>query len=324
KKISIPAMIAAIAMTAASCSRNDELNAPKDNFPADGVIRVTADVRAPQTRAGMTATDLDKFYLVVENSGGVSEYSYFAAMKKADGVWKSYDASNNSLTMLWQNKTTPVYAMAVAVPQTLNQSHLTAPLSVSVEQNQSTAENIRKSDVLMMAVKTVNPATDLTADGKMKVAFKHQFSKLNLTVKLGTEFNMTTAGTDTNPISAVAVEGTNTSMSWTINSNTLTNPSNLLPITPYAVSYTRGVGETTQAEAKYECILMPQDTQTDAFGVKITIGGKNYVWHITGSLTLAPDTQYNLTLTVGKDVITMGGFSVTPWTDGGTTSIETE
>ncbi|WP_373828153.1 fimbrillin family protein, partial [Bacteroides heparinolyticus] len=225
KKISIPAMIAAIAMTAASCSRNDELNAPKDNFPADGVIRVTADVRAPQTRAGMTATDLDKFYLVVENSGGVSEYSYFAAMKKADGVWKSYDASNNSLTMLWQNKTTPVYAMAVAVPQTLNQSHLTAPLSVSVEQNQSTAENIRKSDVLMMAVKTVNPATDLTADGKMKVAFKHQFSKLNLTVKLGTEFNMTTAGTDTNPISAVAVEGTNTSMSWTINSNTLTNPS---------------------------------------------------------------------------------------------------
>ena len=58
--------------------------------------------------------------------------------------------------------------------------------------------------------------------------------------------------------------------------------------------------------------------------VKIVIGGKTYIWKSSNEITLAPDTQYNLTLSVGKDVVIVGGFSATPWTDGGSSNIETE
>ena len=76
--------------------------------------------------------------------------------------------------------------------------------------------------------------------------------------------------------------------------------------------------------AKYECILMPQSIASNGFMVKIVIGGKTYTWKSSNEVTLASDKQYNLTLSVGKDVVIVGGFSATPWTDGGSSNIETE
>ena len=76
--------------------------------------------------------------------------------------------------------------------------------------------------------------------------------------------------------------------------------------------------------AKYECILVPQTIAANGFQVKIAIAGKTYTWKSLAEVNLASDTQYELTLTVGKDVVIVGGFSATPWTEGGTENIETE
>ena len=96
------------------------------------------------------------------------------------------------------------------------------------------------------------------------------------------------------------------------------------PIKLFEAAYAAGEGKTKSAVAKYECILMPQTIASNGFTVKIVIGGKTYTWKSSGEVTLAPDTQYNLTLSVGKDVVIVGSFSAKPWTDGGSSNIETE
>ena len=170
----------------------------------------------------------------------------------------------------------------------------------------------------------VDPANDLTPQGKMKVELKHRLAKLNLTVQLGTQFNLNGAGTAANPITAVSVEGTKTEATWKLIEDAMTEQGSATPVKPLTGIYTPGQGETKSAVAKYECILVPQTIAANGFQVKIAIAGKTYTWKSLAEVTLASDKQYELTLTVGKDVVIVGGFSATPWTEGGTENIETE
>ena len=196
------------------------------------------------------------------------------------------------------------------------------PVSIAVRENQSNADSLNESDILVMKSREVDPTSDLTPQGKMKVELKHRLAKLNLTVNLGTQFNID--GTATNPITAVSVEGTKTQADWKLTTDELDGQSVMKPIKLFEAAYTAGEGKTKSAVAKYECILMPQTIASNGFMVKIVIGGKTYTWKSSGEVTLAPDTQYNLTLSVGKDVVIVGSFSAKPWTDGGTNDIETE
>ena len=233
--------------------------------------------------------------------------------------------------MLWQNKTQKVNVAAVYIPGvTLIDDYWKTtdgiPVSIAVREDQSNADSLNESDILVMKDHEVDPssATDLTPQGKMKVELKHRLAKLNLTVNLGTQLNIDGSGTATNPITAVSVEGTNTQADWTLITDKLEGQSEVKPIKLFEAAYAAGEGKTKSAVAKYECILMPQAIASNGFTVKIVIGGKTYTWKSSNEVTLAPDTQYNLTLSVGKDVVIVGGFSATPWTDGGSSNIETE
>lgn len=327
KTIKNLAMLAVAALAAAACSHDKNLVAPTDHFPADGVIRVATDVTRPQTRAGMETGNLTTFQLRVKNP--VSDgYSYNALMKKEGSDWVSYNNDGTAkMVMLWQNKTQKVNVAAVYIPGvTLIDDYWKTtdgiPVSIAVRENQSNADSLNKSDILVMKSREVDPTSDLTPQGKIKVELKHRLAKLNLTVNLGTQFNID--GTATNPITAVSVEGTKTQADWTLTTDELDGQSVMKPIKLFEAAYTAGEGKTKSAVAKYECILMPQTIASNGFMVKIVIGGKTYTWKSSGEVTLAPDTQYNLTLSVGKDVVIVGSFSAKPWTDGGSSNIETE
>ena len=237
-------------------------------------------------------------------------------MKKEGSDWVSYNNDGTAKkVMLWQNKTQKVNVAAVYIPGvTLTDENWkttdVVPVNIKVRENQSNADSLNKSDILVMKDHEVDPtsATDLTSQGKIKVELKHRLAKLNLTVNLGTQFNIDGSGTATNPITAVSVEG----------------QSVVKPIKLFEAAYAAGEGKTKSAVAKYECILMPQTIDSNGFMVKIVIGGKTYTWKSSNEVTLASDKQYNLTLSVGKDVVIVGGFSATPWTDGGSSNIETE
>jgi len=169
-----------------------------------------------------------------------------------------------------------------------------------------------------------NPATELTTGGKMKVELKHRLAKLNLTVKLGTDFNLNGIGTTNNPITEVNVNGTNTKAAWTLITDEFSGLSEKKSVKPLQTSYTAGNADKQNAVAKYECILLPQTINANGFAVKIVIGGKLYTWKSGDKVTLTSNTQYNLTLTVGKDIVVIGSFTATPWIDGDTQNIETK
>ena len=331
KTIKNLAMLAVAALAAAACSHDKNLVTPTDHFPADGVIRVTTDVTRPQTRAGMETGNLTMFQLRVKNPVS-DDYSYNALMKKEGSDWVSYNSDGTAKkVMLWQNKTQKVNVAAVYIPGvTLTDENWkttdVVPVSIAVREDQSSADSLNESDILVMKDHEVDPtnATDLTPQGKIKVELKHRLAKLNLTVNLGTQLNIDGSGTATNPITAVSVEGTKTQASWTLITDVLDGQSVVKPIKLFEAAYAAGEGKTKSAVAKYECILMPQSIASNGFTVKIAIGGKTYTWKSSNEVTLAPDTQYNLTLSVGKDVVIVGGFSARPWTDGGTNDIETE
>lgn len=329
KTIKNLAMLAVAALATAACNNDENLVTPTDHFPADGIIRVAADVTDPQTRAGMETNNLTMFQLRVQNP--VNEtYSYNAQMKKDGDQWVSYkNDGSEKMMMLWQNKTQKVNVAAVCIPGvTLTDDNWKAtgatPVNIMVEADQSKADKLNKSDILAMKNHEFNPATELTTGGKMKVELKHRLAKLNLTVKLGTDFNMNGIGTTNNPITEVNVNGTNTKAAWTLITDEFSGLSEKKSVKPLQTSYTAGNADKQNAVAKYECILLPQTINANGFAVKIVIGGKLYTWKSGDKVTLTSNTQYNLTLTVGKDIVVIGSFTATPWIDGDTQNIETK
>lgn len=329
KTIKNLAMLAVAALATAACSNDENLVTPTDHFPADGIIRVAADVTDPQTRAGMETNNLTMFQLRVQNPVN-DTYSYNAQMKKDGDQWVSYkNDGSEKMMMLWQNKTQKVNVAAVCIPDvTLTDDNWKAtgatPVNITVEADQSKADKLNKSDILAMKNHEFNPATELTTGGKMKVELKHRLAKLNLTVKLGTDFNMNGIGTTNNPITEVNVNGTNTKAAWTLITDEFSGLSEMKSVKPLQTSYTAGNADKQNAVAKYECILLPQTINANGFAVKIVIGGKLYTWKSGDKVTLTSNTQYNLTLTVGKDIVVIGSFTATPWIDGDTQNIETK
>lgn len=329
KTIKNLAMLAVAALATAACSNDENLVTPTDHFPADGIIRVAADVTDPQTRAGMETNNLKMFQLRVQNPVN-DTYSYNAQMKKDGDQWVSYkNDGSEKMMMLWQNKTQKVNVAAVCIPGvTLTDDNWKAtgatPVNIMVEADQSKADKLNKSDILAMQNHEFNPATELTTGGKMKVELKHRLAKLNLTVKLGTDFNMNGIGTTNNPITEVNVNGTNTKAAWTLITDEFSGLSEKKSVKPLQTSYTAGNADKQNAVAKYECILLPQTINANGFAVKIVIGGKLYTWKSGDKVTLTSNTQYNLTLTVGKDIVVIGSFTATPWIDGDTQNIETK
>ncbi len=329
KTIKNLAMLAVAALATAACSNDENLVTPTDHFPADGIIRVAADVTDPQTRAGMETNNLTMFQLRVQNPVN-DTYSYNAQMKKDGDQWVSYkNDGSEKMMMLWQNKTQKVNIAAVCIPGvTLTDDNWKAtgatPVNIMVEADQSKADKLNKSDILAMQNHEFNPATELTTGGKMKVELKHRLAKLNLTVKLGTDFNLNGIGTTNNPITEVNVNGTNTKAAWTLITDEFSGLSEKKSIKPLQTSYTAGNADKQNAVAKYECILLPQTINANGFAVKIVIGGKLYTWKSGDKVTLTSNTQYNLTLTVGKDIVVIGSFTATPWIDGDTQNIETK
>lgn len=329
KTIKNLAMLAVAALATAACSNDENLVTPTDHFPADGIIRVAADVTDPQTRAGMETNNLKMFQLRVQNPVN-DTYSYNAQMKKDGDQWVSYkNDGSEKMMMLWQNKTQKVNVAAVCIPGvTLTDDNWKAtgatPVNIMVEADQSKADKLNKSDILAMQNHEFNPATELTTGGKMKVELKHRLAKLNLTVKLGTDFNLNGIGTTNNPITEVNVNGTNTKAAWTLITDEFSGLSEKKSVKPLQTSYTAGNADKQNAVAKYECILLPQTINANGFAVKIVIGGKLYTWKSGDKVTLTSNTQYNLTLTVGKDIVVIGSFTATPWIDGDTQNIETK
>ena len=312
--------IVAAAITFGSCSKENE-QGNKSNFPADGVIRVVTTVNDPLSRAGATTANTSQFGLCVTNAASTT-YSYQNVQ-----MTKSQDGWTSAATMLWQSDSQPVDIVAYAPYQSgANYSTLSSAVIANVEADQSTAENVIKSDFLAQKQASFQPSSDLVA-GKVPVALKHLMSKVNISLSLGNEFNL--GGIPAaNPISTVMVNGVRPKGVCNFAVQTLNVTSaggdNAVTVNPFFVSYTKATAATSNGQAVYECILVPQQVAANGFSVVVTINDRDYVWTSKNVVNLDSGYLYTLKLAVGKDITEVGDITSSEWGEGTGGSLETE
>ena len=313
----------AVVASLASCSSDGVESNP--NFPADGVIRVAADVDDPISRAGQDLSNLILFNLSISYPGDET-YSRYACMKTTgtpgdpDRLWDSFSAENGGITPLvlkWKDKMTSMFVTALGVNNKSKSLDYFTHLSTdSVEINQNTTEMVKASDIIYMPKTAINPTDQSFFDSnkRLKLKLKHRLSKLTIVLTLGTEFNTSVSKID--DIASFQVNGLKTKFQWNpsadIEKLTLDNNS-LNPIIPYGQLT---ISPGSNSVATYECIVVPQDASIDAFNVSFAIKGTVYQLTLKALQQLLPGKAYQMALTVTKLEVTRGKLSISNWEDG--------
>ena len=280
--------MAAAALMMAACSSEDVSQVDSaTNTP----IQIHAMVAELESRAGIEdAGDFNQFNLSVVNSNS-DTYTYNVVVEKSGTGWAPVGTQ-----MLWQNSTTPVTVTAATFS-------LNGAQDLEVKTNQSTEANVIASDHLYMAATSQSYAavTDEKAEGAINVNFSHLMSKVNLTITLADEFDVTE-----NPISDVTFQGTVASRNYNAGNWTNMNGVTATDIKACAVGYTKPT-------ATYEVILVPQTVTAGNFAVQFKIDGRMFKWTSTGEVNLVSGTKYTLVLTAGDEKVGGASFSSTAW-----------
>ncbi len=280
---------AALATLLAACSNDSDVFNTPDY--ADTPIGLNVNVSPMATRAGYEQGALTEgsfgLYLTTQDTEGDERYNCTNREVKYDNGWTIQGEQ-----LLWKsNDATVTYYAYLPYTGTVGNA---ASYAFTVKTDQSTEDNVKASDLLCTGQQPATPGTALD------ITFKHALSKLNVTLKKGSELedgqNLTfTSVTLSNCATATTVNLTDGTTGNTTNSGQT--------ITLYA---------TTENE-QYECILVPQ-TFAQSLKVEITDdNGKVYTFTSNKGLTFASGKQYTLNLTVGRDKVTTGTISAESW-----------
>ena len=280
---------AALATLLAACSNDSDVFNTPDY--ADTPIGLNVNVSPMATRAGYEQGALTEgsfgLYLTTQDTEGDERYNCTNREVKYDNGWTIQGEQ-----LLWKsNDATVTYYAYLPYTGTVGNA---ASYAFTVKTDQSTEDNVKASDLLCTGQQPATPGTALD------ITFKHALSKLNVTLKKGSELedgqNLTfTSVTLSNCATATTVNLTDGTTGNTTNSGQT--------ITLYA---------TTENE-QYECILVPQ-TFAQSLKVEITDdNGKVYTFTSNKGLTFASGKQYTLNLTVGRDKVMTGTISAESW-----------
>ena len=271
--------IIALGIALAGCSNNEDELLSTGSFPEDHVIRVITEVNEPLSRAGYDAMNLERFGLMIRNSENAA-YNYHKQMVGSGSAWSTSDGQQ----MLWDAERTPVTMIAYA--PFMSEATPDASLTVNALTNQSTEENVKSSDFLLMKA-TVDPEQDLTADGKLKISLNHAMSKLiiKITVNGTTDASMSKLG------------------DMAINGAVVNATCDLSAAAPVVVPAADAVVATVayKGTESCECILPPQKI-AEGFSVNFSYDGKLYIWTAKEAIELEEGVEHTLTLNVNTTV----------------------
>lgn len=301
-----------------ACTNEDSIS---HDFLADTPIKLNVSVNEPTTRAGYSNDDKPTGFVLEVKNNKADKYNYLVWVEGEDNNWKTYKFGKylfqnikEEVTMLWANMNDNVKISAMS---DINY-HYAGRVS-NHPTDQTTLATLKKADFLAMPYTEVAP----TQEG-ITVAFKHTMSKINLTIELGDEYEIT-ADVD-QKITDVKIDGSMVKAVYEFKSST-DNPQfsfknysgDPTPISPYhtgTTPYSKTNGVITKASATYEAILIPQTIASGKFTVSFRVDGKLYEWTYNKDLTLAPTTAYTLKLIAGDDKVQPVSFSASPWVAG--------
>lgn len=306
-----------VAFLMVACSNHEETEV--NNFPDDGIVRISTNVNELNTRGFHTTDDLNEFGISISNSKN-SYYSYDNIKVTGSNATEWTTES----VMLWQNSTQPVDIIAYTPYMT---GALNGTLEAGVQAVQTQED--KSSDVLLSVQKDFVPGNGLNSDKKLEIPFSHAFSKLVISITLGTEFNANGKNiSSTNPISNLAISGTVikgicdlTADAPTFEAKTGEKATDIIP---YETGYTPPADDNVHGIATYECILVPQQIAANKLRISFSINGTEYTWTSEQAALLEPGTSYNLPLTAGNEVIIANKLTIGPWHDNRTSDAQTE
>ena len=259
---------------------------------ADKSITVTADVEKLMTRAGYEGTSVlpETFYLSLDQSNDKYDYTDMLMTKSPES--NIYTPAGN---LFWAGS-----ADATVTAATFS---LTGAQELSVATDQSTADDLKNSDHLFMAARSVTPSADGIA-----VEFSHLMSKVFITITLSEEFEE-----EENPITAIAVKGTVPTRSYTAGSGWSSVSATAADIIPLESVYTAPTLAQPKATVEYEVILVPQEVAARGFVVSFSIGARKFKWTAPANIVLESGCQYTLGISAGKNKVTMDATNVKDW-----------
>lgn len=268
--------IIALSIGWTGCSNNEDKLLLTDSFPVDHVICVTTEVNEIVSRAGYDATNLECFGLMIRNSENTA-YNYNKQMIGSGNAWNPSDG----LQMLWDATRTPVTVVAYA--PYVSVADLETPLIVNVQSNQTTKDNVKASDFLLMKA-VVDPEQDLTTEGKLKVLLNHAMSKLVVKVTINGTENATMSKLGDMSINGAVISGT-------------CDLSARIPVV-VPVADANAVTVAPHKGTEYcECILLPQ-TIAEGFSINFSYDGKLYIWTAKTAVELQKGVEHTLILNV--------------------------
>lgn len=286
KKANILATAALATLLAACSNDSDVFNTPDY---ADTPIGLNVNVGPMATRAGYEQGALTEgsfgLYLTTEGTNSDERYNCTNREVRYESGWTIQGEQ-----LLWKsNDATVTYYAYLPYTGTVSDA---ANYAFTVKTDQSTEDNVKASDLLCTGQQTATPGTALD------INFRHALSKLNVTLKKGSELE------DKLTFTSVKLSNCATEIVVNLLEGTIVKTTNSgQTITLYA---------TTENE-QYECILVPQ-TFVQSLKVEITDNnGKVYTFTSNKDLTFASGVQYTLNLTVGRDKVTTGTISADPW-----------
>ena len=300
---------AVFALLSASCSSDDGL-LDNLNYPADNVVRVTAQVDEPSSRS-ITTDNLKEFYLSIVNSASETYCYNNVKFEKTTNSWQP------EKQLLWQNATQAVTVQAETGKPKEGMQYR------AVETDQSTIENFDKSDYLWFFEKDFVP-NDKLKDKKININFKHGLSLFDIQITYGTEFNASTL-LDVSEISNMKVKGSVIGFGPIFgDSFRIEQIGSEESIAPYHSGFTAATTQAAHAVDNFSCILVPQDISAGNFSVEFVAKGKFYQWTSTTDIKLEPGKKYQLNLVLGKELLMAGSITPKAWTNQVDGNIETE
>lgn len=309
--------------------------------PSDNVIRVLPQINNLVTRTGLDNSNFTcenrefGLFILPQMDDPKPENTYNnVRMVYKNNMWNDYDPTDGNATVplnsLYWSVSRPLVKVTAYLPyqSDVPSSNIITGKIGNLQNEELDGGSLAQNDYLYFNG-AVNPwisdnIRDVDGkiieyallDGKIGIPFRHMASKLKLKIKLGTEFNVTSPGTTTNPISDLKINGTVCHFNFDLSTGSFSNTiESTEPVSPWydASSYVVGEGYSTKSLANYECILVPQTVSAGVFSVSFAINGKKYQWISKTTVPLVSGKQHNLSLDVGENIIVLSDFTVTDW-----------
>ena len=317
-------LLAAVALS--SCNKQAATDAL---LPEDRIIRVETSVD-PDTKGSYTSGNLDEFVLFVYNwTADEDRYNYKVVFKKVDGDW----TPQGGVLPLWRYAEDIIHMTAIAPPSVLGDNvtsddfvYGSDDVIASVQSDQTKEDT--GSDIIGWS--KCGEAWRFLENGKVKIDFSHLMSKLTLSFELATEFNA--QGIPANDIvSNVIISGAynQASIQSSIQPSIQPYQSDIWAdpyksesdIKAYNTKWTSAGTKDEKCISEWECILVPTVPEI-TITITFDVNGVAYSCNVTHGFE--PGCNHKLRIIVGSDVAYPSGMSISAWTNGGSSNLETE